>query len=181
MAQELGETAQVLRGRGEQHFVPGAVQAPQSKPVRPQDALHMRKSHLNLLAPATIDDHGRRAPAGKPCSTSLLPTRARESLMMAGAGGASWHKLAAGLDRYPDVAAMPRCGRFLNAFARPMDDQWNATTKREQLSPIMHGNYVFIDFSGEGSALITAGSRVAIRHKLQVLQLISVRQLRTAR
>ena len=50
MAQELGETAQVLRGRGEQHFVPGAAQAPQSKPVKPQDALHMRKSHLDLLA-----------------------------------------------------------------------------------------------------------------------------------
>jgi hypothetical protein len=50
MAQELGEAAQVLRGRGEQHFVPGAAQASQSKPVEPQDALHMRKSHLDLLA-----------------------------------------------------------------------------------------------------------------------------------
>jgi hypothetical protein len=65
IAQELSETAQVLRGRGEQHFVPGAAQAPQSKPVKLQDALHMRKSHLNLLAPAAIDDDGRRAPAAR--------------------------------------------------------------------------------------------------------------------
>jgi hypothetical protein len=50
MAEELGEAAQVLRRRGEQHLVPGAAQAPQSKPVEPEDALHVRKSHLDLLA-----------------------------------------------------------------------------------------------------------------------------------
>ena len=47
---ELGEPPQVLRGCGEQDLVPGAAQASQSKPVEPEDALHMRKSHLDLLA-----------------------------------------------------------------------------------------------------------------------------------
>src|ERR1700689_248330 len=44
---ELDEPPQVLRGCGEQYFVPDAAQAAQSKPVEPQDALHMRKSHLD--------------------------------------------------------------------------------------------------------------------------------------
>ncbi len=49
-AEDLNEPPQVLRGCGEQHFVPRAAQASQSKPVEPENALHMRKSHLNLLA-----------------------------------------------------------------------------------------------------------------------------------
>ena len=49
-AQKFGEPPQVLRGRSKQDLVPDAAQAPQSKPVEPQDALHMRKSHLDLLA-----------------------------------------------------------------------------------------------------------------------------------
>jgi hypothetical protein len=49
-AKELGEAAQVLRGGGEQYLVPGAAEAPQSKPVEPQDALHVRKSHLDFFA-----------------------------------------------------------------------------------------------------------------------------------
>jgi hypothetical protein len=37
-------------GLGKQHFVPDAAQAPQPKPVEPENSLHMRKSHLDLLA-----------------------------------------------------------------------------------------------------------------------------------
>ncbi len=48
-AEELDEPLQVLRGSGEQNLVSCAAQAPQSKPVEPQDALHMGKSHLDLL------------------------------------------------------------------------------------------------------------------------------------
>ena len=47
---ELDEPPQVLRGRGEQDLVPRAAQASQPKPVEPEDALHMRKSHLDLFA-----------------------------------------------------------------------------------------------------------------------------------
>jgi hypothetical protein len=53
MTQELGETAQVLGGSDEQHFVTGAAQALQLKLVKPQDALHMGKSHFDFLALAT--------------------------------------------------------------------------------------------------------------------------------
>jgi hypothetical protein len=49
-AKELDEPAQVLRGCGEQNLVPRAAQASQAKPVEPEDALHMRKSHLDLFA-----------------------------------------------------------------------------------------------------------------------------------
>src|SRR6266498_2695196 len=49
-AEEVNEPPQVLRGCGEQHLVPRAAQASQSKPVEPEDALHVRKSHLDLLA-----------------------------------------------------------------------------------------------------------------------------------
>ena len=49
-AEELGEPPQVLRSCREQHFVPDAAQAPQPEPVEPENALHVRKSHLNLLA-----------------------------------------------------------------------------------------------------------------------------------
>src|SRR5205807_5308281 len=49
-AKKLDEPPQVLRGCGEQNLVPRAGQASQSKPVEPEDALHMRKSHLDLLA-----------------------------------------------------------------------------------------------------------------------------------
>src|SRR5215469_3332018 len=49
-ANELDEPPQVLRGCGEQHLVSCAAQASQSKPVQPENALHMRKSHLDLLA-----------------------------------------------------------------------------------------------------------------------------------
>ena len=49
-AKELDEPPQVLRGCGEQHLVPDAAQAAQSKSVEPEDALHMSKSHLDLLA-----------------------------------------------------------------------------------------------------------------------------------
>ncbi len=50
MAEKLGEPPQVLRGSCKQHFVPDAAQAPQPKPVEPENSLHMRKSHLDLLA-----------------------------------------------------------------------------------------------------------------------------------
>ena len=49
-AEELNEPPQVLRGCGEQHLVPRAAQASQSKPVKPENALHMCKSHLHLFA-----------------------------------------------------------------------------------------------------------------------------------
>ena len=50
MAEKLGEPPEVLRGSCKQHFVPDAAQAPQPKPVEPENSLHMRKSHLDLLA-----------------------------------------------------------------------------------------------------------------------------------
>ena len=49
-AEQLDEPPQVLRGCGEQHLVPDAAQASQSKPVEPEDALHVCKPHLDLLA-----------------------------------------------------------------------------------------------------------------------------------
>ena len=49
MTEELGEPPQILRG-SEQHLVLGATQASQANPVEPKDALHVRKSRLDLLA-----------------------------------------------------------------------------------------------------------------------------------
>ena len=49
-AKKLDEPPQVLRGCCEQDLVPRTGQASQSKPVEPEDTLHMRKSHLDLLA-----------------------------------------------------------------------------------------------------------------------------------
>jgi hypothetical protein len=39
-----------LRRCREQHLVPDTTQAPQPKWVEPDDAFHMRKSHLDLFA-----------------------------------------------------------------------------------------------------------------------------------
>jgi hypothetical protein len=52
-ADELGEPPKVLRGSCEQHLVPNAAQSSQSKPVEFENALHVRKPHLNFLALAT--------------------------------------------------------------------------------------------------------------------------------
>lgn len=49
-AEKPGEPPEVLRGCCQQHFVPDAAQAPQPETVEPENALHVRKSHLNLLA-----------------------------------------------------------------------------------------------------------------------------------
>ena len=49
-AEQFDESFQVLRGCGEQHLVPGTAQSSQTEPVEPEDALHMCKPHLNLLA-----------------------------------------------------------------------------------------------------------------------------------
>ena len=45
------ELEQVIkRGCGEQNLVPRAAQASQPKPVEPEGAFHVRKSHLDLFA-----------------------------------------------------------------------------------------------------------------------------------
>src|ERR1700693_5741245 len=49
-AEELDETPQVLRGCSEQHLVLDSAQAAQPKSIELQDALHVGKSHLDLLA-----------------------------------------------------------------------------------------------------------------------------------
>src|SRR5580704_1575258 len=49
-AEELDETPQVLRGRSEQHLVLYSAQAAQPKSIELQNALHVGKSHLDLLA-----------------------------------------------------------------------------------------------------------------------------------
>jgi prophage DNA circulation protein len=49
-AEELDETPQVLRGCSEQHLIFYSTQAAQSKSIELQDALHVGKSHLDLLA-----------------------------------------------------------------------------------------------------------------------------------
>jgi len=49
-AKKLNEPPQVLRGCGEQNLVPRAAQASQPKPVEPEDAFHVRKSHRDLFA-----------------------------------------------------------------------------------------------------------------------------------
>jgi hypothetical protein len=67
MAEKLGERPQVLRGSCKQHFVPDAAQAPQPKPVEPENSLHMRKSHLDLLALAARLLEGFRI--GQPTDT----------------------------------------------------------------------------------------------------------------
>src|SRR5499427_7487098 len=46
----LGELSQVLGGGDEQNLVAGTAQAPQPEPVQLQDALHVRKQHLDFLA-----------------------------------------------------------------------------------------------------------------------------------
>ena len=46
----LSELSQVLSGGDEQNLVAGAAQAPQPEPVELQDALHVGKQHLDLLA-----------------------------------------------------------------------------------------------------------------------------------
>jgi hypothetical protein len=50
MAEEFSKTPQVLRGCGQQHFVLCPAQASQAKPVELENTLHVRKSHLDLLA-----------------------------------------------------------------------------------------------------------------------------------
>src|SRR6516165_4812385 len=49
-AEKLSKPPQVLSSCGEQHCILGAAQATQPKPVELQDALHMSKPHLDLLA-----------------------------------------------------------------------------------------------------------------------------------
>jgi hypothetical protein len=48
--EKLGEPSKVLCGCREQDFVSDATQAAQPEPVEPENALHVCKSHLNLLA-----------------------------------------------------------------------------------------------------------------------------------
>src|SRR5262245_48367454 len=48
--EQLDEPLQILRGCGEQYLISRPVQTSQPKPVKPQDALHMCKPHLYLLA-----------------------------------------------------------------------------------------------------------------------------------
>ena len=49
MTEKSGKPSQVLRSCCKQHFVPDAAQAPQPKPVEFENALHVCKSHLDLL------------------------------------------------------------------------------------------------------------------------------------
>ena len=49
-AEELDETPQVLRSCSEQHLILYSAQAAQPKSIELQDALHVGKSHLDLLA-----------------------------------------------------------------------------------------------------------------------------------
>jgi hypothetical protein len=49
-AEKLGEPSEVLRGCCQQDFVPDPVQSPQPKAVEPENAFHMGKPHLDLLA-----------------------------------------------------------------------------------------------------------------------------------
>ena len=67
MAEKLGEPPQVLRGSCKEYFVPDAAQAPQPKPVEPENSLHMRKSHFDLLALAARLLEGFRI--GQPTDT----------------------------------------------------------------------------------------------------------------
>lgn len=53
-AEELDEPSQVLRSRRKHHFVSGAAQASQSKPIEFEDALHVCKSQLDLLPLAPL-------------------------------------------------------------------------------------------------------------------------------
>jgi hypothetical protein len=41
MAEKPGEPSQILRGGCKQHFVPDAAQAPQPKPVEPENPFHV--------------------------------------------------------------------------------------------------------------------------------------------
>ena len=49
-AAELDEAPQVLSGCGQQHLISDPAQASQPQPVELEDALHMRKLHLDLFA-----------------------------------------------------------------------------------------------------------------------------------
>jgi hypothetical protein len=49
-AEQLDEAPQVLRGRGQKDLIFGSAQTTQSKSVEPEDTLHMREPHLDLLA-----------------------------------------------------------------------------------------------------------------------------------
>ena len=49
-AYELGEPPQILCCGREQHLILSTTQASQSKPVELENALHVRKPHLDLLA-----------------------------------------------------------------------------------------------------------------------------------
>ncbi len=49
-ADELRQPPKVLGGGSEQHLVLCSAQAAQPKSIEPQNALHMRKGHLDLLA-----------------------------------------------------------------------------------------------------------------------------------
>ncbi len=49
-ADELRQPPKILSGGREQHLVPRPAQAAQPKSIEPQNALHMRKAHLDLLA-----------------------------------------------------------------------------------------------------------------------------------
>src|SRR5262249_38889157 len=66
-AEKLSKPPQVLCSCGEQHFILGAAQATQPKPVELQNALHMSKPHLALLplAPEVLKGFrvGKRADA----------------------------------------------------------------------------------------------------------------------
>src|SRR5262245_11427760 len=48
--EQLDEPLQILRSCGEQYLISRPAQTSQPKPVKPQDALHMCKPHLYLLA-----------------------------------------------------------------------------------------------------------------------------------
>ena len=48
--EQLDEPLQILRGCGEQYLVSRPAQTSQPKPVKPEDALHVCKPHLYLLA-----------------------------------------------------------------------------------------------------------------------------------
>jgi hypothetical protein len=71
-AKQLDEAPEVLRGCCEQHLVPCAAQASPSKPAEPMDALHVRKSHLDLLALARRLLEGHRVGQGTDAVAHIL-------------------------------------------------------------------------------------------------------------
>ena len=54
----MGEPFQVLDGGGQQEFIPGACQAPQSEPYYRENVLGLAKERLDLLALAAGDHIG---------------------------------------------------------------------------------------------------------------------------